>query len=120
MKVYPKIGDVFYWKDCDNEIIESKCIDIEYDDNPDIATLYFISRIKNGAGTFVDEDSIIDSNSQEVKDFKIKKAVSKYNKIVELMQDEYVQNIICKNFEKFYDADEIYGIIKTFTNGTEF
>lgn len=115
--IYPKIGDVFYWKDCDNNIRESKCVDIEFYNDPDIATNYFISRTKKCGGSFIDEDSIIDSNSQEVIDFKIKNAVSKYNKIVELMRDEYVQNIICKNFEKFYDADEIYGIIKTFTNG---
>jgi hypothetical protein len=115
--IYPKIGDIFYWKDCDNNIVESKCVDIDFYDDPNIATNYFIKGTKYVGGLFVDEDSIIDPNSQEVIDFKIKNAVSKYNKIVELMQDEHVQNIICKNFEKFYDADEIYGIIKTFING---
>lgn len=81
---YPKVGDKFYWKTEDGEIVEDVCQKIE--SNEGCETLYFTYISPNGGGEFLAESDILDPYSKEVKEF-IKKQVQEKAKE------------ICKEFE---------------------
>lgn len=81
---YPKVGDKFYWKTEDGEIVEDVCQKIE--SNEGCETLYFTYISPNGGGEFLAESDILDPYSKEVKEF-IK------NQVQEKAKE------ICKEFE---------------------
>lgn len=71
---YPKIGEKFYWLDEDNNIHELICLDIEYNNDPDIETIYCDWISDNGNSlSFISEYDIIDPDSDEVKKFVMMK-----------------------------------------------
>lgn len=87
---YPKVGEKFYWKTQEGEIIESTCFKIEGEDNPDLETMFFIAILKNGGGGFVTESDIIDPNSDEVKNFKKEQAKKKVEEFINFLKDKEV------------------------------
>ncbi len=62
---YPKVGDKFYWKSIEGEIMESVCKHIEK--NEGVVPMYFTSWDEHGGG-FINEINILDPDSDEVKE----------------------------------------------------
>ena len=111
---YPKVGEKFYWKTQEGEIIESTCFKIEAEDNPYLETMFFTSVLKNGGGTFITESDIIDSNSDEVKKFKKEQAEKKVKEIIDYLNQEEVRKILMAKLINEYDwleADKILDIL---------
>ena len=111
---YPKVGEKFYWKTQEDEIVESTCFKIEEEDNPDLETMFFMHITKNGGGCFVTESDIIDSNSDEVKKFKKEQAKKKVKEVIDYLNQEEVRKILMAKLINEYDwleADKILDII---------
>ena len=113
---YPKVGEKFYWKTQEGEIVESTCFKIEEEDNPDLETMFFISISKNGGGCFVTESDIVDSNSKEVIEFKKRLAKQKVNEIIECLSQEEIHNMVYSVLRKSYYEDDASDIFETLTN----
>lgn len=93
-RLYPKVGETFYWKDEDGDIHEEICVKIDEEDNPDLETMFFIYISPNGGGTFVTESDIISSASKEVKEFKERKAQEKLKEISNYISQKEVYEIL--------------------------
>ena len=93
-RLYPKVGETFYWKDKDGDIHEEICVKIDEEDNPDLETMFFIYISPNGGGTFVTESDIISSASKEVKEFKERKAQEKLKEISNYISQKEVYEIL--------------------------
>lgn len=63
---YPKVGDKFYYKAQNGEIVERICKHIE--ERKGIEIMFFTSW-DEGGGCFVNESSILNPNSKKVKNF---------------------------------------------------
>ena len=102
---YPKIGDIFYWKDNDGDVHEAVCMKIEGEDIDTLETMFYTYISKNGGGCFVTESDIIDSNSEEVEEFKKAKYKEKINELVNMLKDEDTSSEIIdilSNIENYY------------------
>jgi len=91
---YPKVGEKFYWKDCDGNISESYCKRIDEDPDGYIMTNYFIYLTPNGGGEFITEEEILDPESKEVIEFKKKLCKEKVDKFINELNDEDIYNEI--------------------------
>ena len=87
---YPKVGDIFYWKDLNGNIHEEKCFKIENYGDP----MYFTHLNPNGGGVFVTSDVIIPSDSSEVQEYKQKKANEKTKEIADYFSNTEVYQIV--------------------------
>lgn len=114
----PKVGENFYWKDLDGIIHEEICLKIEEEDNSDLETMFFTHITKNGGGCFVTESDIIDSNSDEVKNFKKEQAKNKVKEISDyLLQKEvqdYLYEKLCNSILTPKDAKKILNILSNY------
>lgn len=112
---YPKVGEIFYWVDENNDIHEDTCLRIDEKDNPDINTMYFIYVSANGGGTFVTEDDVIEPWKMEVVKFKQKKAKEKAQNIAKYISQEEVRcelyNKLRENYFSEDDAEHILNIL---------
>ena len=113
---YPKVGEKFYWKTQEGEIIENTCFKIEEEDNPDLETMFFISISKNGGGCFVTESDIIGSNSDEVKKFKKEQAEKKVKEVIDYLNQEEVRKILMAKLINEYDWLEANKILDILSN----
>ena len=106
---YPQVGDVMYWKDLDGEMHDDVCLKIEHKDDPDIATMYFISIASNKSGTvstFITEDNLVNPLSAEIDIYKKKKAQEKAKEIADYIGQEEIRGILYSRLRKnFYDED---------------
>lgn len=91
---YPKVGDIFYWKDMDGNIHEGKCFKIENVCETNDKAMYFTHVNTNGCGSFVTNDVIIPSNSPEVQEYKQKKAKEKAKEIADYFSNPEVYQIV--------------------------
>ena len=107
----PKVGENFYWKDLDDVIYEDTCLKIEGEDISTLKTMFFISLTKNGGGCFVTESDIIDSNSDEVKNFKKEQAQKKVKEISDYISQKEVYDILLNKLTKEYDWNEANKIL---------
>ena len=96
----PKLGEIFYWIDYEGNICESTCLKIKEEDNPQIATMYFTYLTENGGGVFVTEYDIIDSDSDEVINFKKEQAKKKLKEISNYISQKEVYNILLDKLNK--------------------
>ena len=110
---YPKVGEKFYWKTQEDEIVESTCFKIEEEDNPDLETMFFMHITKNGGGCFVTESDIIDSNSDEVKKFKKEQTEKKIKEISKLILDSEVHDALVKKLSKEHEVINVINILNT-------
>lgn len=85
---YPKVGDKFYWMSMDGELVESTCVHIER--KPGIVPQYFTSW-DEGGGLFINETSILDPESDEVKELIAKKEKDDWRKF---WTDEHIEEMI--------------------------
>lgn len=114
---FPKVGDKFYWKDDDHNIHEATCMKIEGEDVDTLETMFFIYiSPKNGGGCFVTESDIVDSNSNEVIEFKKRQAKQKINEIIEYLSQEEIHNMVYSAIRKSYNEDDASDILETLTN----
>lgn len=113
---YPKVGDIFYWKDCDGDIHEEICMKIEGEDIDTLETMFYTYISKNGGGCFVTESDIIDSNSIEVIKFKKAKYREKIDELVDMFTDEAFHIMIYSALRKRFNEDTSYEIIDTLSN----
>ena len=113
---YPKVGEKFYWKTQEGEIVESTCLKIEEEDNSDLETMFFISISKNGGGCFVTESDIISSNSDEVKIFKKEQAEKKVKEVIDYLNQEEVRKILMAKLINEYDWLESNKILDILSN----
>lgn len=113
---YPKVGEKFYWKTQEGEIVESTCFKIEEEDNLDLETMFFISISKNGGGCFITESDIIDSNSDEVKKFKKEQAAKKVKEVIDYLNQEEVRKILMAKLINEYDWLEAEKILDILSN----
>ena len=116
---YPQVGDVIYWKDVDGEMHDDVCLKIEHKDDPDIATMYFISIASNKSGTvstFITEDSIINPLSADIDIYKEKRAKEKIKEISNYIAQEEVKNIIVNKLSKFYSDEQVDQILDILTD----
>ena len=113
---FPKVGEKFYWKNLDSEIVESTCFKIVEEDNIDLETRFFISISKNGGGTFITESDIIDSNSDEVKKFKKEQAEKKVKEVIDYLNQEDIRKILMAKLINEYDWLEADKILDILTN----
>ena len=107
----PKVGEKFYWKDIDNVIYEDICLKIEGEDISTLETMFFISLTKNGGGCFVTESDIVDSNSDEVKNFKKEQAQKKVKEISDYISQKEVYDVLLNKLTKEYDWNEANRIL---------
>ena len=112
---YPKVGEIFYWKDIDDDIHESTCMKIEGEDIDTLETMFFISLTENG-GCFVTESNIIDSNSDEVKNFKKEQAEKKVKEVIDYLNQKEVRKILMAKLINEYDWLEADKILDILTN----
>ena len=112
---YPKVGEKFYWKTQEGEIVESTCFKIEEENNPDLETMFFISVTKNGGGTFITESDIISSNSKEVKEFKKELAKKKIKEIIDYLNQDEVYGILFNKLMKHYNWEDSTKILNILT-----
>lgn len=110
---FPKVGDVFYWEDEDNNIHEAICKKIEGEDIDTLETMFFTYISENGGGCFVTESDIVDSNSKEVIEFKKKQAKQKVNEIIQYLSQEEIHTIIYSALRKSYSEDDASNILET-------
>ena len=111
---YPKVGEKFYWKTQEGEIVESTCFKIGEEDNLDLETMFYTYVSPNGGGCFVTESDIIDSNSDEVKKFKKEQTKKKVKEVIDYLNQEEVRKILMAKLINEYDwleADKILDII---------
>jgi len=111
---FPKVGDVFYWKDEDNDIHEAICMKIEGEDIDTLETMFFTYISKNGGGCFVTESDIVDYNSDEVKKFKKEQDEKKVKEVIDYLKQEKVRKILMAKLINEYDwleADKILDIL---------
>ena len=113
---YPNVGDVFYWKDENNDIHEATCLKIEGEDIDTLETMFFTHISKGGGGCFVTESDIVDSNSKEVADFKISNFKNKISELVTMLNDEIFHTMIYSALRKKYDEDTSSEIIDILSN----
>ena len=113
---YPKVGEKFYWKTQEGEIVESTCFRIEEEDNLDLETMFFTHISKNGGGCFVTESDIIDSNSDEVKKFKKEHAEKKVKEVIDYLNQEEVRKILMAKLINEYDWLEANKILDILSN----
>jgi len=113
---YPNVGDVFYWKDKDNNIHEEICMKIEGEDIDTLETMFFTYISKSGGGCFVTESDIVDYNSKEVADFKKTKFKNKISELVTMLNDEIFHTMIYSALRKNYDEDTSSEIINILSN----
>ena len=113
---YPKVGEKFYWKTQEGEIVESTCFKIEEEDNLDLETMFFTYISKNGGGCFVTESDIIDSNSNEVKKFKKEQAEKKVKEVIDYLNQEEVRKILMAKLINEYDWLEANKILDILSN----
>jgi len=109
----PKVGDVFYWEDEDNNIHEAICMKIEGEDIDTLETMFFTYISENGGGCFVTESDIVDSNSKEVIEFKKKQAKQKVNEIIQYLSQEEIHTIVYSALRKSYSEDDASNILET-------
>ena len=109
----PKVGEKFYWKDLDGIIHEEICLKIEEEDNPDLETMFFTYITENGSGEFVSEEAILDSDSDEVKDFKKEQTEKKIKEISKLILDPEVHDTLVKKLSKEHEVINIINILNT-------
>ena len=113
----PKVGENFYWKDLDGIIHEEICLKIEEEDNLDLETMFFTYITENGGGEFVSESDIVDSNSNEVKNFKKEQAEKKIKEISDYISQkevqDYLYNKLCDSFP-IKDAKKILNILSNY------
>ena len=108
---FPKVGEKFYWKTQEGEIVESTCFKIEEEDNPDLETMFFTSISKNGGGTFITESDILNPLSEEVQKFKNEIVEVKIKKIANLVLEPEVHNALVKKLTKDYDYIDVINIL---------
>lgn len=114
---YPKVGEIFYWKDSQNNIHEAICMKIEGEDIDTLETMFYTYISKNGSGgCFVTESDIIDSNSKEVTKFKEAKYREKIDELVNMLTDETFHNMMYSALRKTFNEDTSYEIINTLSN----
>ena len=113
---YPKVGDVFYWKDEDNIIHEATCMKIEGEDIDTLETMFFTYVSNTGGGCFVTESDIVNSTSKEVADFKKAKYKAKINELVNMLNDETLHTMMYSALRKNYDEDTSSEIIDILSN----
>lgn len=113
---YPKVGDKFYWKDKDNDIHEAICMKIEGEDIDTIETMFFTYISNNGGGCFITESDIVDSNSNEVIEFKKRQAKQKVNEFIEYLSQEESHIMVYSALRKSYDENEVSNILEILTN----
>lgn len=110
---FPKVGDIFYWEDGDNNIHEAICMKIEGEDIDTLETMFFTYISENGGGYFVTESDIVDSNSKEVIEFKKKQAKQKVNEIIQYLSQEEIHTIVYSALRKSYSEDDASNILET-------
>lgn len=110
---FPKVGDIFYWEDGDNNIHEATCMKIEGEDIDTLETMFFTYISKTGGGCFVTESDIVDPNSKEVIEFKKKQAKQKVNEIIQYLSQEEIHTIVYSALRKSYSEDEASSILET-------
>ena len=112
---YPKVGEKFYWKDSDGNISESYCKRIDKDPEGLIITNYFIYITPNGGGSFITEDEILDSESDEVIKFKKKLCKEKIDKFInEIKNDNDIYHELHTRLNEYFcekDSTKILNII---------
>ena len=109
---FPKVGDIFYWEDGDNNIHEAICMKIEGEDIDTLETMFFTYISENGGGCFVTESDIVDSNSKEVIEFKKKQAKQKVNEIIQYLSQEEIHTIVYSALRKSYSEDDASNILE--------
>ena len=110
---FPKVGDIFYWEDEDNNIHEAICMKIEGEDIDTLETMFFTYISENGGGCFVTESDIVDSNSEKVIEFKKKQAKQKVNEIIQYLSQEEIHTIVYSALRKSYSEDDTSNILET-------
>ena len=105
---YPEVGDKFYYKNCYGELIQKTCVRIEKKEG--VETMYFTCWDENG-GLFVSESSILDPDSEEVKELIAEKEKEEWRKfwtkerIQEakryLVEHIHIENLLSVTFEDF-------------------
>ena len=105
-KKYPKVGEIFYWKDEDNDIHEATCVKIEGEDIDTLETMFFTHISKNGGGCFITESDIVNSNSKEVIEFKKKRAKEKIKEISDYIGQEEIRSILYNKLRQYNQYDE--------------
>ncbi len=109
---YPLVGDTIYWKDLDGNIHDDVVVDIDKDPDGNIVTNYFISRTENGGGCFIDEESLINPLSMEIRKYKEKRAKEKAKEIADYISQEEIRNILYSRLRKnYYDEDDASRIL---------
>ena len=110
---YPKVGETFYWIDEEGDIHEETCMKIFEDPKGQIETIYYTYVSENGGGIFINEEDIVDPDSEEVEEYRKQHAVEKFEKIKELMRDDYVRKIIYDMLHSNIDDSKIINSILT-------
>ena len=113
---FPKVGDIFYWKDEDNNIHEEICMKIDGEDVDTLETMFYTYISENGSGCFVTESDIVDSNSKEVIEFKKRQAKQKVNEIIEYLSQEEIHTMVYSALRKSYNEDDASNILEILTN----
>ena len=98
---YPEIGDKFYWKNIDGEIVEETCVDIEYDDFY-LEYIYYTYTEENYR-EFVGESDLIDPDSEEVRNY----IMNNQDSILNDPDSEEVRNYIMNNQDSILKNEKI-------------
>lgn len=102
---YPKVGEIFYWKDEDGVMHDNICLKIEKYPEGNVETNYFIYLSPNGSGSFVDETCIVDPLSMEIEIYKKKKFKQKIKEIADLFKQDEFKEIISVAYKKRYGKE---------------
>lgn len=120
---HPKVGDIFYWKDMNENIHEEKCFKIENDGEPNVEAMYFTHVNPNGGGVFVTSNVIISSNSPEVQEYKQKKVKEKVKEIEDYFSNPEVYSIVlgklCNHAFTKNESIKILNVLKNMTKEDE-